>query len=194
MVSSCRFPALSEVCSREEYRLWIGAAGQRSTIHNDPYNNFNAQIAGRKYFLLFPPEEHRKLHARFFHEGMWASPIDPKRPDIVRFPEFADLRAYEHELSEGDILYIPRFWWHYVEGITPCVNVNRWIFSEATKGEWWHQQPSAKENIRFGELVEQISNEFLALPLELQEIRREDFEALRLELERFAKEQRMGTA
>src|SRR5262249_44095155 len=158
------------------YKLWIAAPGQRSTIHNDPYHNFNAQIVGRKHFILFAPEAHKLLYPRFFHAGMWVSPIDLKQPDFDKFPDFVNLQGYKHELNEGDIMYVPRFWWHCVEAMTPCVNVNRWVFSEGSEGEWWHQQPAARAVIPFDKLLTQLCSQFNALPEDLQELRRRKFD------------------
>ena len=30
-------------------------------------------------------------------------------------------------LERGDVLFVPRHWWHYVECIEPAVSVNTWI-------------------------------------------------------------------
>src|SRR5258706_5280564 len=67
-----------------DLRLWMGAEGQRSTIHNDNYHNLNAQLYGRKRFLLFSPDQHPQLYASLVNETCWASPLDPESPDYVQ--------------------------------------------------------------------------------------------------------------
>lgn len=138
-------PALAELGDRfrfppffpnttDETRLWVGAAGQRSTIHNDPYGNFNAQVHGRKAFLLLHPRHHFNLYAQKLHDGLWASPIDPDRPDLGKYPLFNEAEAYDVVLDEGDTLFIPIFWWHQARAITVSVNVNNWF--SAVGGLW----------------------------------------------------------
>jgi lysine-specific demethylase 8 len=180
LLEECRFPDWLPGNSRDEYRLWIGAVGQRSTIHNDPYHNFNAQIIGGKRFLLFAPEQHDKLYPNFFHAAMWASPVDPDAPDLAQYPRFADVRGYECELQEGEILFIPRFWWHCVAARKVSVNVNRWVFSDDGR---WHQQPEARRFISYRQLLEDVKAQFDAQPSFLQEFQRDEFEKLSAELQ-----------
>ena len=30
-------------------------------------------------------------------------------------------------LSPGEVLYVPRHWWHFVECLEPCISVNTWV-------------------------------------------------------------------
>lgn len=36
-------------------------------------------------------------------------------PDFEKFPKFLDLEGVEAVVGPGDVLYIPIYWWHYVE-------------------------------------------------------------------------------
>lgn len=115
-------------------QVWIGAPGQRSTIHNDPYDNFNAQLYGRKRFLMFPPGQHEHVYPERIHEGFWSSPVDPGRPDPARHPLFSKAEALEGVLEPGDMIYVPIFWWHYVEALT--VSINASAFGGHSEGVW----------------------------------------------------------
>lgn len=188
LTTDCRFPRLNiEACSIE-YRLWIGACGQRSTIHNDPYHNLNTQIVGQKRFIAFAPEQHQKLYPVFFHRAMWASPIDPMSPDLARYPQFEDAHGFEGVLDPGDLLYLPRFWWHCAEALVTCVNINQWVYSGSCC-QWWHEQPEARSLIVYKDVLDQQTRKFELLSRELQECFAADFIKLKAELLHFAEEQ-----
>ena len=52
--------------------------------------------------------------------------------DIKRFPNFSQTQPRIVELERGDVLFVPRHWWHFVENIG-CygtdinISVNSWI-------------------------------------------------------------------
>ena len=43
------------------------------------------------------------------------SPVNVSDPDLDRFPKFETARATECRVEEGDVIYVPTRWWHYVE-------------------------------------------------------------------------------
>jgi len=177
----------------DEYRIWIGAAGQKSAIHNDPYDNLNVQIIGRKKFIIFAPDQHEYLYPEFMHSHLWASRIDPDFPDIERFPKFESARGFVGELSPGDVLFIPKFWWHVFSAIEASLNINRWIYSEEKSQQCWHEQPSAKKFIDYGELLCSLDKRFELLDSEGRERHRERFEELRCGMLRLAEESKAAT-
>jgi lysine-specific demethylase 8 len=120
-----------------DLRIWIGAEGQRSTIHNDNYHNLNAQLYGRKRYLLFAPEQHPQLYTALVNETCWASPVDPERPDYAQYPMFEDAEGCEAVLEAGDMIYIPLFWWHYVVALDLSISVSRFSYLAETK--YWTQ-------------------------------------------------------
>jgi hypothetical protein len=189
LIDECRFPDWISDNRSDEYRLWIGAAGQRSTIHNDPYHNFNAQIVGRKRFVVFAPGQHGAIYARLFHRGMWVSPVDPRRPDLEKFPAYAGATGFEGELSPGDLLYLPAFWWHHAEARTLCININRWVFGSKRAG-WWHEQPEARQFICFEEVLAEQCRRFDSSPKALQDLYRSEFLELKAELSRMMSRER----
>lgn len=106
--------------------LWIAPRGTMSSLHHDgDYDNLNLQISGRKLFLLLPPPRHVALHAH----GSAESPLNPFVPDLARFPRFARADGLEAMLSPGEVLLIPKYWWHCVYTVEPAVNLSthfRW--------------------------------------------------------------------
>jgi hypothetical protein len=55
------------------------------------------------------------------------SAVDVEAPDLGRFPLFAHATPHEAVLGPGDMLYIPRGWWHYVRSLTPSMSINFWF-------------------------------------------------------------------
>lgn len=145
--SHLKFPDYFPVNSGHELRLWVGATGQKSAIHNDNYHNLNVQIFGKKSFLLFSPEQHERLYPVKIHDGLWSSPIDPQKPDLEKFPLFRQAEALEGTLDEGDLIFIPAFWWHQALAITICINVNKWVFTYDISEFWSKEHPSFSKKI-----------------------------------------------
>ncbi|KAM6934068.1 HSPB1-associated protein 1 homolog [Xenentodon cancila] len=111
--------------------LWIGTKGANTPCHLDSYGcNLVLQVQGRKRWHLFPPEDTAKLYPTRipYEESSVFSSVDVLRPDLRRFPAFQLARTHIVTLHPGQVLYVPRQWWHYVESIDPItVSVNSWI-------------------------------------------------------------------
>jgi Cupin-like domain len=105
--------------------LWFGPAGNTTKLHYDVPNNFFAQVVGRKRFLLFPPNETKRLY-RYRTKAYNMSQVDPDQPDLNRFPLYRGVEPIEVELQDGDMLFLPSFWWHQVHSLTTGMSVNFW--------------------------------------------------------------------
>ncbi len=104
--------------------FWIAPAGNSTALHHDAnYENLNVQVYGRKRFIIMPPGNYERLYSHFFSE----SPIDPREPDLSRYPSFDGIKACETTLNPGDILYLPQFWWHFVIAVELSININTWV-------------------------------------------------------------------
>jgi len=58
------------------------------------------------------------------------SPIDPDAVDLQKHPRVTEVQWYRSTLHAGDILYIPQYWWHQLQGQgSPSVAVSMWIQS-----------------------------------------------------------------
>ncbi|KAM0806083.1 hypothetical protein BDR22DRAFT_796969 [Usnea florida] len=111
---------------------WFGPAGTVSPLHTDPYHNILCQVVGKKYVRLYNPSESRKLYPRGTEGGgvdmSNTSEVDLEAEDNVldEFPLFREAIFVETILNEGECLYIPIGWWHYVRSLTVSFSVSFW--------------------------------------------------------------------
>ncbi|KAG5831904.1 hypothetical protein ANANG_G00285320 [Anguilla anguilla] len=105
---------------------WFGPAGTVSPLHQDPQQNFLAQVVGRKYIRLYSPEDSEKLYPHQSHLLHNTSQVDVERPDVDRFPEFAKAPYQECVLEPGEVLFIPVQHWHYVRALDLSFSVSFW--------------------------------------------------------------------
>ncbi|OPJ79827.1 HSPB1-associated protein 1 [Patagioenas fasciata monilis] len=119
----------------KESTLWIGSEGANTPCHLDSYGcNLVLQVQGRKRWHLFPPGDTSFLYPTRipYEESSVFSKVNVANPDLKRFPEFRNTTAHVVTLSPGQVLLVPRHWWHYVESIDPItVSINSWIELDA---------------------------------------------------------------
>lgn len=105
---------------------WFGPGGTVSPLHQDPQQNFLAQVVGRKYIRLYSPEHTKTLYP---HESQLlnnTSQVDVEKPDLQRFAEFVKTPYLECILQPGDVLFIPVKYWHYVRSLELSFSVSFW--------------------------------------------------------------------
>lgn len=117
--------------------IWLGNR-TRIAAHHDLPDNLACVAVGRRRFTLFPPEQLQNLYIGpldFTPAGQAISLVDFARPDLERFPKFAEAMRHVQvaELGPGDAIFIPSMWWHHIEALDSFnVLVNY----------WWRQSPS----------------------------------------------------
>ena len=115
-------------------RLWVGGR-LRTQTHNDPDHNLACVVAGRRRFLLFPPEQVANLYVGPFDNPPPLSLVNPEAPEFERFPKFrqALASACVAYLEAGDAIFVPKYWWHHVTSLEPYnAMVNYWWGDQAT--------------------------------------------------------------
>ena len=115
-------------------RLWIGGP-IRTQTHNDRDHNLACVIAGRRRFVLFPPEQVSNLYVGPLDNPPPLSLVDPEAPDLERFPRYAGAitAAQVAWLEPGDALFMPKYWWHHVTSLSPFnAMANYWWGDSAT--------------------------------------------------------------
>lgn len=111
--------------------MWIGNNGFVAP-HYDVHRNLACVIAGRRQFILYPPEQIANLYPGPILDapgGVPISLVDVWNPDFEKFPRYAEAQeaAQEAVLEPGDAIYIPSLWWHGVASLESVnVLVNYW--------------------------------------------------------------------
>jgi hypothetical protein len=109
-------------------RLWLSANDTCSPLHRDWPENLYAQVFGRKRFLMVHRKETRRVYRRPFYSGVPNfSRINAENVDYERFPLFRDVPRIEFEVNAGELLYIPRMWWHQVRSLEVSASINFWF-------------------------------------------------------------------
>lgn len=117
--------------------LWLGNETIVSA-HYDIPDNIACVVAGKRRFVLFPPEQISNLYVGpldFNPAGQAISMVDLKEPDFQRFPRYRQAldQAVVADLEPGDAIYIPSMWWHHVEGLASL---------NALINYWWSTPPT----------------------------------------------------
>ena len=150
-------------------RIWVGTRTEVST-HFDLSHNLACVVAGRRRFVLFPPDQLPNLYVGPLDRtmaGQPASMVPVHEPDLDRYPRFAEALAHAQvaELEPGDAIFVPALWWHHVDGLAPF---------NVLLNYWW--DPAPPEN---GSPFEALAHSVLSvshLPPPLREAWREMFE------------------
>ncbi|MGJ5178585.1 cupin-like domain-containing protein [Bradyrhizobium oligotrophicum] len=103
--------------------IWIGA-NTRSGLHYDYVDNLFAQVHGTKRVLMAAPEEAYNLH--LFPDCHTKSQVAPEHPDLAAHPRFARAAMLQGLLEPGDILFLPRAWWHYFASSESSISLSCW--------------------------------------------------------------------
>ncbi len=109
------------------YKFWMSAADTRTPLHMDLPDNLFMQFVGSKEVRLYGPAQ----EWRMYRHPPWSrlpqvSRVDAYEPDVARYPRFAKAHALRCVVEPGELLYIPRFWWHQVRSLSFSISVNYW--------------------------------------------------------------------
>jgi len=116
----------------QRFYLFAGLGGTLYHCHYDLQPNLHVQLTGRKRFIIFPPEDWRHLYPFPVHHDLdRRSMVDLDRPDTSQYPMWSGAHGAVVELNPGDALYIPPYWWHHVQSISPkTTSMAMWFFEK----------------------------------------------------------------
>jgi Cupin-like domain len=119
---------------------WLSGGGVRTWLHYETNgcHNFNAQLAGKKTCVLYPPEQLPKM--RLFRPGSGnpaynCSEIDVEDP--AEQPALSAAQGLSATIEAGDLLFIPAWWFHTFFHLGEFnANINFW---------WKPERPSLNQ-------------------------------------------------
>ncbi|XP_023161656.2 HSPB1-associated protein 1 [Drosophila hydei] len=115
---------------QNDYSLWLGSDCANTPCHYDTYGvNIVVQAYGSKSWLLFPPETPLQSTRIPYEESSvyCLENFYAPAPDNLRHYQQFQEHAYHCLLHPGDVLIVPRHWWHYVEAVAMSLSVNYWV-------------------------------------------------------------------
>jgi hypothetical protein len=134
--------------------LWMGPAGSITPIHHDFTDNLFVQVLGRKRVVLYDPEPDCAFYRMPFRSSNGRSSWHVSRigsvdsADYDAHPLFRQARAVESVVEQGDIVFIPNFYWHEVHSLdSPSVSLSY----------WWDQRTVAETQAAIAKLTEFVS-------------------------------------
>lgn len=80
--------------------------------------NWVAAVGGTRRWILAAPKECKHAYLRPVGDpSARHSEVDWTAPDLDEFPHFADMMGTEVLLTNGDMLFVPSFWVHYIASL-----------------------------------------------------------------------------
>ena len=116
---------------------WVSSTGCETPIHWDAFgpHNLHMVLTGSKRLVLFHPTEaaHVYCYGGPRYITRFAAAVDVARPDLVRFPKYAEANGLSATLTAGDVLFIPAFWWHHALHVDDFnVSATRWFYEDSS--------------------------------------------------------------
>ncbi|KAL9114065.1 MAG: hypothetical protein Q9227_001837 [Pyrenula ochraceoflavens] len=155
-VSAHPAPSTSTTDASPSMNIWFGPEWTISPLHHDPYHNLLTQLHGWKYIRLYSPRHSSSLYPRSATTpAPDATEEDPRTIDMSNtsridvaemetnpmedwgavWPGIDGVPFVECVLREGEMLYVPVGWWHYVRSGSVGISVSFWWNGDGDEGE-----------------------------------------------------------
>ncbi|XP_041315908.1 bifunctional peptidase and (3S)-lysyl hydroxylase JMJD7 [Pyrgilauda ruficollis] len=145
-------PWMSEALGKkpDAVNFWLGESAAVTSLHKDHYENLYCVVSGEKYFLLHPPSDRPFIPYELYQPATYHVsedgsfkivdektaekvpwiPLDPLKPDLELYPEYAQAKPLQCTVKAGEMLYLPSLWFHHVQQSHGCIAVNYWYDME----------------------------------------------------------------
>jgi hypothetical protein len=112
--------------------FWMGS-NTLQPLHYDSHwrfvgtSNLFSQIYGRKKVILASPEQSPFLYERRGQQSDYhLSEVEIEAPDLDRFPLLRKATFWTGEVEGGDLLFVPRDYWHFMQAFGASISVSTW--------------------------------------------------------------------
>ncbi|WP_422080663.1 cupin-like domain-containing protein [Ulvibacterium sp.] len=131
LIGDIDFSLFEELTQTNDITAWIGPSGTISGFHSDTPSNMYAQIKGKKMFIICSTEFNENMYPSDKHifEAV-ASQVDINNFDSQKFPRFMDTDFKIVILEPGDVLYLPKKWWHYVQSLDTSISISNFGYTK----------------------------------------------------------------
>eukprot|EP01062_Namystynia_karyoxenos_P033530 TRINITY_DN24689_c0_g1_i1.p1 TRINITY_DN24689_c0_g1~~TRINITY_DN24689_c0_g1_i1.p1 ORF type:complete len:466 (+),score=121.01 TRINITY_DN24689_c0_g1_i1:101-1399(+) len=111
--------------------IWAGPKGAQTGLHADwdPINILH-QLYGNKTLWILPPQHSPYCYpSQKYDLGATIASVDPFKPDLKRYPDYAKAVPLRMDLRAGDIAQVPAGWMHYAQCESACIALSGRSFS-----------------------------------------------------------------
>ncbi|MEE8606050.1 MAG: cupin-like domain-containing protein [Nitrospiraceae bacterium] len=132
LLSDIIYPEIYQSARWTSVRLWVSGHDTHTPLHHDLPENLYAMIFGRKRVLLVHRNQARNV---YLHGRLSAVPnfcrADVENPDYERFPRLRRIKPLAFTVEAGEVLYIPRLWFHQFRALQVSASLALWWASGA---------------------------------------------------------------
>ncbi|KAK3287579.1 hypothetical protein CYMTET_4928 [Cymbomonas tetramitiformis] len=123
-------------------KLFVGPPGTITRMHYDAgeAHAWLGQVAGRKLFICFSPDDSQYLYKMETETETAQSPIDPLRPDFTKYPLYKLATPYAFILQPGEMVLVPKGWWHYAAALDMSITAMR---------NFYHAPSNAQDLVKY---------------------------------------------
>ena len=89
--------------------LFLSAAGGKTALHKDPYNNIHCVFNGTKDWILIHPNQTHLVYMSTDSNYEWGglSDINVDDVDLELYPDIAKINFSKIRLYKGDCIFMP---------------------------------------------------------------------------------------
>ncbi|WP_199608643.1 cupin-like domain-containing protein [Flocculibacter collagenilyticus] len=110
--------------------IWLGSEKTKSSLHFDFFDNIMCQIYGRKKVYLVNPKDSKSVYQ--YHDTIQKSKIDIENIDFNLYPKMKRVNVTTAILKPGEIIFVPKLWWHTFVALDISISINLFYGHRAT--------------------------------------------------------------
>lgn len=114
------FQLQNKLSSLMLYQLFMGAKGKKTELHSEMSSNLFIMLNGKKRWSMCSPKFNSLLDIPVTREPCFHSPVNFMESNA---PENYGIDYYDFILEEGDVLFVPPYYWHQVYNETESVGL-----------------------------------------------------------------------